>query len=1130
MLTFSRWRLATLTRPYAMVLLTVLLLAPAAPAQHAISLMTPREAWSFDNGREFPGATGGLTFEREARGKGNDGLKLVGDFTRGGQYVQAGRKIDKVDIRELSLWVRNRDGARFVLRLNDASGQTHQINLRLEATPDWQRVVFPLERFFARRGQADAVTSVTKYESWGGAKDGRWHGPATALYLLLGNPGDKKAHTLWFDDIVLLPRPMAVAGAEVVSVLPLDEIVEGEHDWGFSTGGEFPGARGALTVVKDQPAPGQACLKLAGDFTGGGAYVAAIKNLRDLGAADVRAIRLRVKSATGASLRIQLKDGSGQTHQRPPLTIPADDQWHDLVVVPTQLAGGEHWGGANDGTWHGPPQQMAVSLSAGTGAKGKQPVVYIANVRAEALLPVFVQPAAFTNSFEGSARLAGSWTIEGAVAIDTKTAFKGNHSLVLTRSLAAVERPCAATSPAFAAAPGQWQIGLATRADLHSPDNSYSGVVTLECLDAQGKVVERFTLADVFGKRDWQPVSKRLELPKGVAAARFHVQLNKTYGRFWVDELSAAYLAPAPRKDDRIARVLFTTARLGNLLLPSDPRQVSVTVEAIKPLRDDQLHLTWEVRDYWGAEQQRTRTVPLTRTAKKDKRYVYQSAIDLGDVPLEVGRYYELHAAIPQAGAEPFRNFTAFAVLPEAETRRYRPEEIPFTSRNWDNRISEYFALSDRLGLRTCGVWGGWSAKPPYLAEAPNIELCKKFGMGVLTGTPVATIERGKKEYDETALRQGVRNFLQKYGKYRPLTISLGNEPHGTGDRVRANVAAYKAVYEEIKKVDPGVVVVATAVEPNEEYFRAGYGKWCDVYDFHVYEGFKNVRNNIEQYQALMKKYGQVRPIWSTELGLNSQGLPRHEVAVELLKTFTTFFAAGGENASWFGLLYPDADGKSFGSSGDSHNVFDCRYNRYAPRLDAVAYYHAVNAIAIKKFKEEKHYPDGLSAFLFRDRDNRTLQVLWKNKGRQDVLVPLAGVEQVQVLRIDGSRRILHAAGKGITLSITEDPLLLLYDGGAALAPTLGTPAATLQAPPRTVARRGPFTLTVALDRPSADRVNLVAPPFWTVQKEPGKGHVAFRLTPPKASSLREVDLLVTLDDAHGKRRGELYHRAVVEE
>ena len=89
------------------------------------------------------------------------------------------------------------------------------------------------------------------------------------------------------------------------------------------------------------------------------------------------------------------------------MPITADGQWHDLEVKPAQVAGGEHWGGANDGT-------LARAASA-TGAsrcppdptrRSKQPVVYLADIRAEALLPVFVQPAAFKSDFEGTEPLA----------------------------------------------------------------------------------------------------------------------------------------------------------------------------------------------------------------------------------------------------------------------------------------------------------------------------------------------------------------------------------------------------------------------------------------------------------------------------------------------------------------------------------------------------------------------------------------------------------------------------------------------------------------------------------------------------------------------------------------------------
>ena len=1146
----ASWRLRFMNRNWTAALLAIVLLGSAAEAQ-PISLMTPKDAWSFNNGAEFPGATGSLTIDAEAR-KGGGSLKLVGDFSKGGGYVQAGRKIDDIDIRELSMWIRSQD-PNFTIRLNDASGQTHQINLQLEAKADWQHVVLPLERFFERRGQADAVTTISKYEFWGGAKDGRWHGPAKAIYVLIGNTERKnEVRTLWLQQIAIVPRPTAVPGVEVKSAIQLDEIIEGEHDWRFSRGEEFKGAKGSLTIVKDQPAKGQACLKLSGDFTAGGAYVAAIKNLDDLGVKDVMAFRLRVKSDNASFVGIQLVDGTGQTHQQSRGPIAADGEWHDLTIKPTEIAGGEHWGGAKDGKWHAPPKQLVISLSDKADAKAKQPVVFLADVRAEALLPVFVQAAAFKNDFEAVEKLMDNWTVEGTVAIDAKMAFKGTQSLVLSRTLDAVERPCSAVSPGFAVAAGQWEMRLACKSDLNSPDNSYNGVVTLECLDAQGKIVERLSIAELFGKKEWQQINKRVELPNGVSSARFRIQLNKTHGHFWVDELSASHLAPAARKDERINRLLFATAQMGNLLFPKDPRLVKITVETTKPLRDSQLSVSCEVRDYWGAEQMRPATVTLKRSDKKSARIIYETSVDLSGVELELGRYYELHAAIPQVGgepfidpkrgtgtsktrsqspfSEPFRNFTSFAILPEAATKSHKPEEIPFTSRNWDNRITEYFLLSDRLGLRTCGIWGGWSAKDPYKPEAPGIEMCQKLGMGIVTGTPISTIEHGKNDYDETALRQGVRNWIEKYGKHRPLTINLGNEPHSTGERVRANVAAYKVVYEEIKKVDPSIFVLATAVEANEEYFKLGYGKYCDAYDFHVYEGSKNVRATIEQYRALMKKYGAVKPIWSTELGLNSQGMPRHAVAVELIKSFTTFFAVGGENASWFGLLYPDADAKSFGSSGDAHNVFDCRYNRYAPRLDAIAYYNGVNSIAIKKFREEIQYAEGISAFLFRDKDNRNLQVLWKSKGRQDFFVPLPGVKEVQIICIDGSRRMLDADGKGVTLRITEDPLLLLYEGGeTTLAKELGTPAATLQAPPVTMMRHGPTTLTVA----SAEKLDLIAPPFWTVKKMSGEGDkssVRFTLTPPLASSIREANFIVTIDDAQGKRRGELYYRAPLAE
>ena len=623
----------------------ILLLCPRLFAQDAVPLISatdPAAGWTFNNGQEFPGATGSLAVDPEAKRDGRASLKLAGDFTKGGNYVDAGRQIDGVDIRELSMWVCSADLEQFTLRINDASGQTHQIGIKVERGPDWRRVVLPLESFFAKRGEADAVTNIAKYESWGGAKDGAWHGPATAIYILIGKVGDKKQVELLLNDVAILPRAAAP-----------------------------------------------------------------------------------------------------------------------------------------------PPFKIAAPIA-------------------------------------------------------------------LSRSLENIGRPCAAATGSFKVAPGQWEIALATKASLHSPDNSYNAVVQLECLDDAGKTIERITVTDVFGERERQAATKRVDVPQGAVSARFQLQLNKTHGTFSVEELSAKFLAPT-RNDDGIARLLFSTAQLGNLLFPDDPRRVSITVETTKPLRDEQLAVSCVLRDYWGAEQTRPATVTLAPPEKKDARFFYKTEIDLRDAPLEIGRYYELHAAIPRAGDEPFRNHTSLAILPEAAAKKFKPEEVPFTSRNWDNRLEDYVRLTDRLGVRVCGIWGGWSSKPPYEAEAPTLDLAQKLGMGWLTNTPAATIEQGKTEYDEEALRKGVRNIIEKFGKVRPMFINLGNEPHGTGERVVKNVAAYRAVYEEVKKTDATIPVIATSVEPNEEYFKAGYGKWCDAYDFHIYETAADVRRTIGEYRALMK-------------------------------------------------------------------------------------------------------------------------------------------------------------------------------------------------------------------------------------------------------------------------------------
>ena len=280
------------------IVLAVLGLASAAASCHAAQAMTDLLAgpaaenfgWTFDNGREFPGASGRLSVDAAAKHNGKDSLRLDGDFTKGGNYVQAAGPLPGKDIREISFWLRAPGSDGLALRIIDGSGQCHQITLKIQQTDDWQQVVFPLARFFAKRGTPEAAPIVAKYEFWGGANDGQWHGPGKTLVVLTGPSGDKKVRTLWLNDVKAVdapPAPAVASAGDVKTLVKLDEAADGQTEWTFDNGQEFRGAKGSLSVVKIGDAgasktahptaerwderEGQSCLKLAGDFTGGGA-------------------------------------------------------------------------------------------------------------------------------------------------------------------------------------------------------------------------------------------------------------------------------------------------------------------------------------------------------------------------------------------------------------------------------------------------------------------------------------------------------------------------------------------------------------------------------------------------------------------------------------------------------------------------------------------------------------------------------------------------------------------------------------------------------------------------------------------------------------------------------------------
>ena len=85
---------------------------------------------------------------------------------------------------------------------------------------------------------------------------------------------------------------------------------------------------------------------------------------RPLSGVEVDSLTFWVKTVNVSSLGVQLVDSTGQTHQTF-LPVPASDGWQEITLAsPSGEEQHGSWGGAADGVWHGPAQQLGFVLNA----------------------------------------------------------------------------------------------------------------------------------------------------------------------------------------------------------------------------------------------------------------------------------------------------------------------------------------------------------------------------------------------------------------------------------------------------------------------------------------------------------------------------------------------------------------------------------------------------------------------------------------------------------------------------------------------------------------------------------------------------------------------------------------------
>ena len=166
--------------------LTLLVIAPASGRAQDGQLAWVRNAkWAFYGGYEFPGAKGTVTRQNL---EDREIVNLFYDFSGGGAYVAAKGTLEIPEgATEFRFTAKADRPHKLVLRLVDATKQTHQWELRYDRAGQWQ----------------DFSVDLTKpaKKSFGGANDGTMNFPLREVMLCVAksdlgsaaNPGE-----VWF--------------------------------------------------------------------------------------------------------------------------------------------------------------------------------------------------------------------------------------------------------------------------------------------------------------------------------------------------------------------------------------------------------------------------------------------------------------------------------------------------------------------------------------------------------------------------------------------------------------------------------------------------------------------------------------------------------------------------------------------------------------------------------------------------------------------------------------------------------------------------------------------------------------------------------------------------------------------
>ncbi|MET8157766.1 sugar-binding protein [Sphaerisporangium sp. NPDC005289] len=188
--------------------------------------------------------------------------------------------------------------------------------------------------------------------------------------------------------------PARAAAGDVAGDTVLGDFESGVTPWFTATSGA---TTVSLAVTPDAPATGSGAARLQVNAPSGTAEL-----VRGVPSTDARSLSFAIRSTQLKGVVVRMVDGTGQAHQQTRPLTPGT-RWQTVTVndfAPAGQAEYVHWGGANDGVWHGPLKRLSLLVDAFRLVDGPAATIDVDDVTVQGPPPdLAVVPTATGNAF-----------------------------------------------------------------------------------------------------------------------------------------------------------------------------------------------------------------------------------------------------------------------------------------------------------------------------------------------------------------------------------------------------------------------------------------------------------------------------------------------------------------------------------------------------------------------------------------------------------------------------------------------------------------------------------------------------------------------------------------------------------